>query len=473
MDAAGPTREGLGPSRRALSSRSNPKGRTGRKETSAHRRARRMRAADRLLLQVTAAAVRTASHHAGRPPACLIPLLKLLEETPRRLGSTPRQGESPRQGEGAKGGAASQGEHGAARGDTSCCRSVEHVEVAAGGFGGELAGDQCEESAGAEDSGRASARQGGPASAVLGQRQPQHLVPDTTEEVRFADVARDDGDLAKDAADNLARLAEALRQAGRPDSCDRVVADKNGGRRQEEGGLQAASGLQPPAGSQQCDRCGRRSDEGSKVTYYWWRGYSRCQQCEASGDERATTAAAEPMVTPPSSGYSASEAPFCSRSPWPFLRFTDLRSYGGTSIGSAGLLLRHIRAVAPVASEGARGGPHVALLGKALACLADRELQRADIARVPLDGARRGHDQADHERGHPGATSISGAASGDESGQLTLDDARHGPRLRARTRKEDQKPQEPGVGGAITRLAAGAVEAEKKAGAARAPSYRK
>ena len=453
MDGAGKTKEGPGPSRRARS-RSGPKGRTGRKETSAHRRARRLRAADRLLLQVTAAAVRVATHHAGRPPVCLIPLLDRVRGSPQS------------EGQGAKGNAAGQGRAGAARGGV-CSQMSEHENVALVCGGKELVGVQHVVHAEATpDGGSAAARQGGSRPAVQGQRGAVCLDPGTTGQTRDS-TQKADSDLVTPRADDPAGgQAAAPQEAGLRESGGRnaqcsgaASADKDRERDQQDGGFQASVGLGLHAGEHTCDQCGATSKDSSKVTNFWWRGYSRCQQCQASGEGAATTAAPTTAVVPPISDFWASEALFCSRSPWPFLRSAHLRAYGGASTGSAVMLLRHIRGIAPEAVLGSKGGPHVALLGQVLANIAGKRLQAA--TRVPPAEGRRADVTADHGRKHWGATSISGAAAADESGQPTRGDADARSRLRPPKQKGSQKPK-PEEEEAIRRLAGGAAATRRR-----------
>ena len=238
-----------------------------------------------------------------------------------------------------------------------------------------------------------------------------------------------------------------------------------GGRDQNEGGFQVSTGLGQRAEEQKCDLCGASSEDGTKLTNFWWRGYSRCQQCQASGEGAVTTATPESAVVSPTSDHRAAEALFCSRSPWPCLRSAEVRAYGGASKGSAAMLLRHIRVIAPEAAIGAKGGPHVALLGRVLASVADKELQAA-TDRVPREERRQADVTTDHGRKHSGAPSILCEAAADASGQPTSGGAERKTRFRPQLQKGTQEPK-PEVADAIRRLAGSAAATSRGSSAQR------
>ena len=325
------------------------------------------------------------------------------------------------------------------------------------------------------DGGSAAASQGGSLPAVQGQCEAVWLDPGTTGQTGDAKLKTDSDLVTPRADDPVAGQAKAPREAelhesgDRPAQCNAAAAtDKDSERDQHEGGFQASVGFGLHAEEQKCDLCGASSRDGTKVTNFWWRGYSRCQQCQASGEGTVTTAALEAAVVSPTSDFRASETFFCSRSPWPFLRSADVRAYGGTSAGSAAMLLRHIRVIAPEAAIGAKGGPHVALLGQVLASVADKQLQAA-IARVPPVLGRQADATADHGRKHSGATSTLREAAAVESGQPTREGAERRTRLRPPVQKGNQKPK-PEVEDAIARLAEGAVATNRRQGPSREPT---
>ena len=48
---------------------------------------------------------------------------------------------------------------------------------------------------------------------------------------------------------------------------------------------------------QKCDLCGASSADDTKLTNFWWRGYSRCQQCQSSGEGAEMTASPHSAVS--------------------------------------------------------------------------------------------------------------------------------------------------------------------------------
>ena len=48
---------------------------------------------------------------------------------------------------------------------------------------------------------------------------------------------------------------------------------------------------------QKCDLCGASSEDDTKLTNFWWRGYSRCQQCQSSGEGAEMTASPHSAVS--------------------------------------------------------------------------------------------------------------------------------------------------------------------------------
>ena len=169
------------------------------------------------------------------------------------------------------------------------------------------------------------------------------------------------------------------------------------------------------------------------------------------------------MVSP-ASDHRAAEALFCSRSPWPCLRSADVRAYGRASKGSAAMLLRHIRVIAPEAAIGAKGGPHVALLGRGLASVADKELQAATSS-VPREEGRQADVTTDQGRLHPGtdAPPILREAAADASSQSTSGGAEKRSRIRPQLQRGTREPL-PEAEDAIRRLAGGAAVTSRGSG---------